>query len=348
MARKNISFIVIPTADGHVREYRFPPWLLGATAAIFAVVGGALLFYATGFYFGGGKDLNLAQLRDENEVLTARLELMGKDIRKLEKSMAALAADDERLRYYHEMEPLSPQVRQGGMGGRTGRDGESDSGNGAQKGSVQSLPSATRLALEKLSFAIDRLEMEAKLQEESFKLIERKFLESEQDLSHYPTILPVPAEGTWVSSNFGVRRDPFTGRMAHHSGIDFAGRPGMPIYATGDGVVAYAYKDIRLGNVVVIEHNIEWTDHQGERQVRKGKYRTEYGHLKRIMVSKGNRVVRGQQIGTLGNSGRSTGPHLHYAVRHINPRAGGHGGYVNPRDFILDMPGDNVVLGWQR
>jgi murein DD-endopeptidase MepM/ murein hydrolase activator NlpD len=287
-------------------------------------------------------------LRAENQALTDKMNLMMKDIHLLEKSMGALAADDERLRYYHEMEPLSAQMRQGGIGGRYWQGNESGGVADSPQGNVQALPPSKRLTLEKLSFAIDQLQMEAKLQEESFKQIERKFLDSEEDLSHFPTILPVPAEGTWVSSNFGVRRDPFTGRMAHHSGIDFAGRPGMPIYATGDGLVVYAYKDIRLGNVIVIEHNIEVTDDNGERQIRKGKYRTEYGHLKRIMVKKGDRVVRRQQIGTLGNTGRSTGPHLHYAVRYTNSRMGGYGGYVDPRDFILDMPGHKIVLGWQR
>ena len=348
MPTKSITFIVIPTADGYVREYRFPPWLLGAAAAVCAVAAGALFYYAAGYYRGGHEDHNLARLRDENEALTAKMELMRKDVRQLEKSMAALAADDERLRYYHEMEPLSAQARRGGMGGRYWKDHESGSGADSPRRNVHALPSAKRLTLERLSFAIDRLQMEARLQEESFKLIEREFLDSEENLSHFPTILPVPAKGTWISSNFGVRRDPFTGRMAHHSGIDFAGRTGMPIYATGDGVVTYAYKDIRLGNVVVIEHNIEMIDDQGERRVRKGKYRTEYGHLDRIMVKKGDRVIRRQQIATMGSSGRSTGPHLHYAVRYINAGMGGYGGYVDPRDFILDMPGDNVVFGWQR
>ena len=348
MPRKNITFLVIPNSDGHVREYRFPPWLLGTSAAIFAVVAGAVLYYATGYPSDGKKDLALAQLRAENQALTDKMKSMMEEVRRLEKSMQALAADDERLRYYHEMEPLSAQMRRGGIGGRSWQGNRSADDPDSPQSNVHALSPFNRLTLEKLSFAIDRLHMEARLQEESFKQIERKFLDSEEDLSHFPTILPVPAEGTWVSSDFGVRRDPFTGRMAHHSGIDFAGRPGMPIYATGDGLVTYAYKDIRLGNVVVVEHNIEVTGDNGESRIRKGKYRTEYGHLQRIMVKKGDRVFRGQQIATLGNSGRSTGPHLHYAVRYTNPGMGGHGGYLDPRDFILDMPDHKVVLGWQR
>jgi len=81
--------------------------------------------------------------------------------------------------------------------------------------------------------------------------------------------------------------------------------------------------------------------------LRQGVYRTEYGHMDQVLVEKGQRVTRRQQIGTMGSTGRSTGPHLHYAVRFQDRRLGGHRGYKDPEDFILDEAvRDAEVANW--
>ena len=187
---------------------------------------------------------------------------------------------------------------------------------------------------------IDHLKRMVKLQAESFEEIERKF--EETNVQYLPTILPVHQGRTWRSSSFGWRIDPFTGRRAFHSGVDFAGRKGMPIYATADGFVSYAAKDKYFGNMVIIEHRKKELDEQGQPYVRQGGYQTEYGHLEKIMVKQGQQIKRGQQIGTMGNTGRSTGPHLHYAVRLRDHQLGKHRGYQNPEDFIFDNNGDDM------
>ncbi|HET9641211.1 MAG TPA: M23 family metallopeptidase [Allosphingosinicella sp.] len=123
-----------------------------------------------------------------------------------------------------------------------------------------------------------------------------------------------PVRGTNFTSGYGVRSDPFRGRAAMHAGIDLAGPIGTPIYATADALVGRSeYNSGGYGNLVELEHG------HG--------IQTRYGHLSKSLVSAGQRVKRGDVIGLMGSTGRSTGSHLHYEVR-IDGKA------VNPVPFL--------------
>jgi murein DD-endopeptidase MepM/ murein hydrolase activator NlpD len=140
-----------------------------------------------------------------------------------------------------------------------------------------------------------------------------KKLESlEQGTIAIPSIEPV--HGTNFTSGYGVRSDPFKGRAAMHAGIDLAGPIGTPIYATADATVGRSeYNSGGYGNLVELEHG------HG--------IQTRYGHLSKSLVTAGQRVKRGEMIGLMGSTGRSTGSHLHYEVR-IDGKA------VNPVPFL--------------
>lgn len=127
-----------------------------------------------------------------------------------------------------------------------------------------------------------------------------------------------------MSSGFGVRSDPFRGGAAMHGGVDIPGPIGTPIYATADGVVGRAGWAGGYGNLVELEH--------GEG------IQTRYGHMSQIIAQPGQRVVRGQLIGRMGSTGRSTGSHLHYEVR-LDGRA------VNPIPFLRT---DSYLLAMER
>ncbi len=114
-----------------------------------------------------------------------------------------------------------------------------------------------------------------------------------------PTILPV-ASG-YYSSNFGFRIDPFNGRNTFHAGVDFIAAPGSPILAAAGGVVAASEWHAEYGNMVDIDHDNGLT--------------TRYAHLAKKIVKAGDVVLKGQRIGDLGQTGRATGPHLHFEVR---------------------------------
>lgn len=142
--------------------------------------------------------------------------------------------------------------------------------------------------------------------------IEDQIAEQDERLASTPTVAPVRG---LVTDPFGNRKDPFTGRLASHTGLDISARRGTPIEAPAAGVVAFTGRNGGLGKMVRISHGFGFT--------------TVYGHMDSIVVQPGQEVERGEVIGALGNTGRSTGPHLHYEV-HVDGRA------VNPLYYILD------------
>ena len=133
-----------------------------------------------------------------------------------------------------------------------------------------------------------------------------------------------PVQGVALTSGYGVRSDPFRGRAAMHAGIDLAGPIGTPIYATADGYVGRSEWAGGYGNLIELNHG-------------RG-IQTRYGHLTRSTVQSGQAVKRGQLIGYMGSTGRSTGSHLHYEVR-IDGKA------VNPIPF---MEANDLLIAVQR
>ena len=132
-----------------------------------------------------------------------------------------------------------------------------------------------------------------------------------------------PVKTAEFTSGYGIRSDPFQGRAAKHAGIDLAAPVGTPIYATADGTVSDAgYNSGGYGNLIKIDHG-------------KG-IETRYGHLSAILVAAGQRVTRGQQIGRMGSTGRSTGSHLHYEVR-IDTHAVNPIPFMRSNDYLVAM-----------
>jgi len=148
-------------------------------------------------------------------------------------------------------------------------------------------------ALERLNVALERMDI------------------LERSLSAIPSTMP--ADVNMMTSRYGYRRDPFTGRGAMHSGIDFKGPYGQPILAAADGVVGFAGWKSGYGKTVEINHE--------------NGLMTRYAHLSRIAVSAGQNITNGSKLGAMGSTGRSTGTHLHFEVRL-------HGRAINPRPFL--------------
>jgi murein DD-endopeptidase MepM/ murein hydrolase activator NlpD len=159
---------------------------------------------------------------------------------------------------------------------------------------------------------IGQLETASDYQKDDFESLLGKLEAQKNLLAHTPAIRPVNG---WISSQFGYRQSPFTGKREFHKGLDIANRIGTPIIATADGVVSYSGKKGMMGNLVVIDHGHGLL--------------TRYGHIDKVEVKVGALVKRGQIIARMGNTGRSTGPHVHYEVR-LN------GMPVNPSKYILN------------
>jgi len=159
---------------------------------------------------------------------------------------------------------------------------------------------------------INQTSLAAKKQGLDFDDLIKQLEQKRNYLASTPSIRPV--EG-WITSKFGYRKSPFTGQKDFHSGIDISNRIGTKIIATADGRISYAARKMYFGNLVVIDHG--------------NSLDTRYGHLKKILVKQGQKVKRGDVIALLGNTGQSTGPHVHYEV-HLN------GTPVNPLKYILN------------
>jgi murein DD-endopeptidase MepM/ murein hydrolase activator NlpD len=163
-----------------------------------------------------------------------------------------------------------------------------------------------------LAIRVDKSIKESNLREQSVLDLWESLSEKQSLMNSIPNIRP--ARG-WITSKFGYRVSPFTGRPSMHSGLDIAGAPGTPIFSPADGVVSFSGYDEGYGKMVIIDHGYG--------------YSTKYGHLSNSYVNVGQRIMRWDIVASLGNTGRSTGPHLHYEVR-LN------GVPKNPANFILD------------
>lgn len=163
-----------------------------------------------------------------------------------------------------------------------------------------------------LAIRIDKTIKESQLREQSVLDLWESLSERQSLLNSTPNIRP--AKG-WFTSKFGYRVSPFTGRPALHTGLDVAAAPGSPVYAPADGIITFAGYDEGYGKMITIDHGYGVT--------------TRYGHNAQIYVQVGQKVSRWDVIASVGNTGRSTGPHLHYEVR-VNgvPR--------DPALYILD------------
>ena len=174
------------------------------------------------------------------------------------------------------------------------------------------LEESLKRQIQRVHWEMEELQMLAEIQERNAYKVERFFDSQRSLLASTPTIWPVRG---WITSSFGQRMSPFTGRLQMHEGLDIAARPGTPVKASAEGVVIYSGWKSDFGKLVTIDHGYG--------------YRTRYGHMSKIYVKNGQRVKRGDTVGAVGSTGRSTGPHLHYEVKV-------RGLPVNPKTYLLD------------
>ncbi len=291
MARRTNTIIIVPHNKAKFYKLSFSSRTLiaGGLVLFLAFVLSIVALFSSGAAMTRRMELDRlraenAELRKTNEKLEATIGTVQSRLEEFEERTArlALAAGLEPDRTFF------PSTDEGGT--RTGTGGPYDR--------VQEGPEDLERRGEWIGRGLQRVE----------KVLDQR----EKELVSTPTIAPVHG---LITDGFGRRRDPFTGRLAIHKGLDIAARVGTPVVAPADGVVVEAGRERGFGRIVRIAHGTGYT--------------TIYGHLHRILVKPGQTVHRGETIGLVGSSGRSTGPHLHYEVQK-NGRA------VNPLYYILD------------
>lgn len=249
---------------------------------ILAIVVGAAAFFALDGVIDMPKE---RRLRSENRELNDRLEVLEARMNQAQAVMANLADRDNNFyRVMMQADPISDAQRYAGIE-RINFDAMND----------QSLASV-------LSNRMDLLEREIVVQSRSFdELCELASTRADR-LAHIPAIQPVSSANLkQMASGYGRRVDPIYGTVKMHEGMDFTCNVGTPVYATGDGVVKMSEWHSGYGYCIDIDHGYG--------------YITRYAHLSKLLVQKGQSVKRGDRIALSGNTGKSTGPHVHYEVR---------------------------------
>lgn len=265
-----------------------------------------------------------AQLAIENRALRSELNKLQFHLDTLQTTVDRVGRFNQKLRELTDVDKEFEQARGplGQGGGEDSAEGEGvfdfgdfevDSANiKIDEAAPDVLSRRDRFLVEKLYTWVSRLYQGAELETQSVEELYEVLKGREFQLASTPSILP--AKG-WVTSHFGYRIDPFTGRRALHKGLDVVARRGTPIIAPADGVVSFAGRYGSYGNTVMVFHGYGIS--------------TLYAHAEDIVVRVGQQVKRGDVLSTVGTTGRSTAPHLHYEVIV-------HGVKVDPRKFVLD------------
>ena len=268
------------------------------------LLGGLALFLLYFFVFTRTLGLDTPKtllLERQNHILTEQLALLDGRIDADDQQLQELALRDNLVyRPVFGMEEVPAARREAGLGG--------------EDRYAAFLGLAHQDLMAASAARVDGLMRKAYVQSVSFDEVKVYSSRAGDMASCIPSIYPVNPKNVQITSPFGARFHPIRQTIVFHEGIDLAGPAGQPVYATGDGVVESTEVNFSgYGNVIVIDHGFG--------------YKTRYAHLKEIKVTQGQVVIRGDRIGTLGSSGLSTGPHLHYEVIY-------RGTQINPWNFL--------------
>lgn len=305
MAKKSFTLMVIPDHDAPVKRYTIQrSWLVQVGMGFMLVAG--LAAGASIHYLQVAADASENRiLREENLTLRSQLKSVRERIEHIGSTLDRVERFDQKLR---AVTLLSDPQRNLAMGPT-----EPEAGTAAPPATDTQFTQLTTTDTPKVLLGrLDRLSAEATRQELSLQDLQAYFQDQKSLLASTPSVWP--ARG-WVTSDFGQRLDPYTADRVTHAGLDIAAPHGKEVTAPSDGTVVFAGLEGGYGNVLVIDHGYG--------------IKTRYGHLSKILVKAGDRVKRGVIVAAVGNTGRSTGPHLHYEVR-VN------GVPQNPRKFILE------------
>lgn len=284
--------MIVPHEGGALRRLSVSMNFVVSMAAIFLFCFVSSAFLAQFFLGGAHQDQRDERIRAENDRLAMENVRLRTDLFQTVQRVDELADGVEKIR---QQDPEWAALGDDSMGGGLF---ESPSGSAlfTADGDIRA---SARSAAEKADFWIAQID------------------ERLCELNQVPDQVLEPADFAWpvdgalrITSGFGMRRDPFDGSRQFHEGVDIATPYGAGVKAVDDGIVLEARRHGGYGNMVLI-------DHGGGRQ-------TLYGHLRKFIVHEGDKIVRGQQVGEVGSTGRSTGPHLHFEIieggRPIDPQ----------------------------
>jgi murein DD-endopeptidase MepM/ murein hydrolase activator NlpD len=289
MDQRYSTIIFVPHARAKFRKLKVSHRLL---FSLISVVTSSLClstFFSVQYFTSLSQTHELTKLRRENHDLQSANEQFSKSVESLRTQLATVEDRTRKLAIIAGITTLD-EGSQGGVGGLR----PTDLGDNPYRDDL------------------DKMSFRSKTVDKDLSVLEQRIVERNQVLSSTPSIAPVRGI---LTDGFGGRSDPFTGEPGTHNAVDISSAVGQAVRAPADGIVVKSEWANGYGNVVYISHGYG--------------YSTRYGHLSGFAVQPGQRIKRGDVIGYVGSTGRSTGPHLHYEVRlNNNP--------VNPLEYILN------------
>ena len=305
--RDELKILLISKGETEVKEYSLNSLkIISFTIVIFTLLGVSSLWFVNGLT-EWLSDTRMANLKRTNTILIDQVSSLNSRIDSLFVQLNYISEKDDDIRLLMDLPELLPDIRLAGIGGA-----RVNSGIGENLDEFF-LDDYSRTSLLNSYEKIQQLERQVKFEMLSYASLNRLVKNKKDSLRFMPAIFP--CEGRRLTDGFGNRRHPITGRIAFHEGIDIAAKIGNPVYATADGIVEYVGRNGGYGKSIFVNH--------------KNGFQTRFAHLNSIGVKKGQFVKRGDVIGGIGETGRSTGPHLHYEVRfHRKP--------LDPKGFFFD------------
>jgi len=310
MASKKITIVVVPEGPRKIRQIKIPRFWVFSFVVI-SVAAGLSLAWVIRDYLSIKRNLpHLSSLQEENATQKQQIDSLAGKVETINRKMAELKEFDRKVRAMVSMDPSK------GTPSEQAKDQQQFIGIGGSDSSSGGMNTPTERGHKKLVRmmyrALENLESDISVQKDEKAELMRLLDRQKSILACTPSVWP--ARG-WVSSGFGYRISPFTSEKELHRGLDICNRKGAPVIAPADGIVTSIDFDAGYGKTITINHGYGLN--------------TMYAHLDKVLVKKGQAIRRHQEIAQVGDSGRTTGCHLHYEV-HLN------GVPVNPLRYILN------------
>lgn len=290
--------MLIPGSRAKTRQFSISYAFIATCTLMIAFLFVANILLTSSYVQSQTDAVEITRLESENEILIGKYGVLNQKITQVSEMYGELVEREIVIRNIFGLPEIGSEQRQLGIGG-------------PERIMDENLSEAVQLS-HNTQTEIDAILRLARFEKEKYKEVYNILVERKSILDHTPSILP--GRG-YSGRGFGMKRDPFTGYLRFHAGLDISNKTGTPIYAAADGVVKYVGAGRDLGKLITLNHGYG--------------YETRYGHLSKIKVKRGQKIRRGDLIGLMGSTGYSTGSHLHYEVL-IN------GKQVNPLEFILN------------
>lgn len=305
--------MVVPERSAKVRRFRISYRSVKLALVAAGLTFGLCAYLGVSYWFIVDAAASNRVLKDENNQLKAALRIQKDEVERINATLQRIHQFASKVRTITRLNDPERNLAMGPLADDPAA-GTSEVmyAAGERIDYEDELPDS-KVALRLIESGIEAAESESKSVESSLRDLHEYFADESARLVSTPSVRPIASR--LLNSSFGMRTDPYTGQRVMHKGVDFAADMSSEIFATADGVVIFAGNRGKYGKTLVIDHGYG--------------LQTHYAHLSAFKVGIGDTVSRGQVIGSAGNTGRTTGVHLHYEVRL-------HGIPQDPEKFILE------------